>query len=532
MLPIIPIREALTDPNLLGAELSGASWLPMRTLAIAAMGEPLTEDERPIFSKLTGGRECESLQRAKRLVVVAGRRSGKSRIAAALAIYFALLCDHSHNLSVGEVGVVLVCAQNVEQAKVVFSYCLGLVQSQPILCKELANATALTVTFKNGIQISVRPSSFRGLRGVTCVAAICDESAFWFTEESASTNPDSEIINGAIQPALMTTRGMLIVISSPYARKGVLWKFYNKHFGPKGDPLTIVAQGASRDFNPSIDEDEIQAALEEDYALAQSEWLGQFRTDLEGFLSMEAIRACVAPGVYEIAPSFDLTYSAFVDAATGSGQDDFAMAIGHLEGDVLIVDALRAFTPPFSPENVVTELSELLSYYGVTRVHGDNFASGFVRELFTKKGVAYEPVKLNTSELYLNLLGTINAKKIQLLDDTKSINQLANLERRTGFAGKDRVSHPVGMHDDVSNVIAGLSSVIRDTDGFSLDMFLRAYGGKPTLYEERAQRKAREEEERRKQEAERQSRKGAEQADAEPSSIDDESSSVTRIIQL
>ena len=54
MKPRISLRQSLQDPNLLGGALSGDSWRPWRTLLIAAMGEPLYDDEREIFTKLTG----------------------------------------------------------------------------------------------------------------------------------------------------------------------------------------------------------------------------------------------------------------------------------------------------------------------------------------------------------------------------------------------------------------------------------------------------------------------------------------------
>jgi hypothetical protein len=54
MIPRVPLREALSDPNLLGAAIAGDSWRSWRTLLIAAMGESLTEDERATFRALTG----------------------------------------------------------------------------------------------------------------------------------------------------------------------------------------------------------------------------------------------------------------------------------------------------------------------------------------------------------------------------------------------------------------------------------------------------------------------------------------------
>ena len=60
MIPRVALREALSDPNLLGAGIAGDSWRSWRVLLIAAMGEELTEDEREIFTQLTG-REREPL---------------------------------------------------------------------------------------------------------------------------------------------------------------------------------------------------------------------------------------------------------------------------------------------------------------------------------------------------------------------------------------------------------------------------------------------------------------------------------------
>ena len=73
MIPRVPLREALSDPNLLGSAIAGDSWRSWRTLLIAAMGEELREDEREIFRQLTG-REREPPQRVDEFAVVIGRR--------------------------------------------------------------------------------------------------------------------------------------------------------------------------------------------------------------------------------------------------------------------------------------------------------------------------------------------------------------------------------------------------------------------------------------------------------------------------
>ena len=79
------------------------------------------------------------------------------------------------------------------------------------------------------------PASYRTIRGVTAIAVLADEIAYWFSEED-SRNPDTEIL-GAARPALATTGGPLIAISSPHARRGELWEAYRRHFGPTGDAV-------------------------------------------------------------------------------------------------------------------------------------------------------------------------------------------------------------------------------------------------------------------------------------------------------
>jgi hypothetical protein len=43
---------------------------------------------------------------------------------------------------------------------------------------------------------------------------------------------------------------MLLLASSPYARKGALWDSYKKHYGKDGDPI-LVWQAPTRTMNPT-----------------------------------------------------------------------------------------------------------------------------------------------------------------------------------------------------------------------------------------------------------------------------------------
>jgi hypothetical protein len=276
MKPKVTLRQALADPQLLGGMLAGDSWHGWRTLLIGAMGEALTDAERAIFTKLTG-RAREPLQRIEELIAVIGRRGGKSRASAVLATYIGGLCEHP--LVPGERGVLLCIAPDQRQAKITLEYCAAAFDASPILRQLVVNRTADALELANNISIEVRSASFRRLRGPTYVAVIADEAAFWYSEEF-SANTDTEILN-ACRPGLSTTSGPLIIASSPYARRGVLWETYKRHYGADGDPRILVAQGASRDFNPSLPQTVVDRAMERDVASASAEYLGRFRNDIE-----------------------------------------------------------------------------------------------------------------------------------------------------------------------------------------------------------------------------------------------------------
>ena len=452
MKPRISMRAALQDPALLGGVLAGPSWRPWRTLLIAAMGEPLDADECVLFAELTGGRQYTPGTRIDELVAVVGRRGGKSRAMATLAVYISALCDHDDALVPGEIGVLLSIAPDQRQAAITLDYAGAAFDQSPLLQQLVINRTADAITLANRITIEVRAASFRRLRGPTYIGVIADEAAFWHSEDSS--NPDTEII-GACRPGLATTGGPLIIASSPYARRGVVWDAYRRHYGPAGDPLILVAQGASQSFNSKLPQSVVERAMERDPAAARAEYLAQFRTDLESFVSREVVGACVMTGRHELPPLSGVAYCGFVDPSGGS-QDSMTLAIAHRDKDgIAVLDAVRERRPPFSPEAVVEEFATLLAGYRITKVVGDHYAGEWPRERFRFHGIAYEPCEQSASDIFRDTLPLLNSGRVQLLDHPRLTAQLCSLERRVARSGKDLISHPPGGHDDVANAACG-----------------------------------------------------------------------------
>ena len=364
------------------------------------------------------------------------------------------MVDYAGVLAIGERPVVLMLAQNAVQARIVLSYATGIIRSVPMLSDLVRAETADSITLASGVVLEVRPSSFRGLRGVTCLACVCDEAAFWYDDSGGSLNPDSEIL-AAVRPGLATTAGPLVVISSPYARRGEVFETWKRHFGAKGDPRILVAQAPTRALNPSLSQSVIDRAMERDPASAKAEYMAEFRSDIESFVSREAAEACVEQGVFERPSLSRFAYVGFVDPSGGPA-DSFTLAISHREKDGrAVLDLVRERAPPFSPEALVADFAVVLKSYRCATVAGDKYAGEFPRELFQKCGVTYRPSERSKSELYVELLPAINSRRVDLLDDRKTIAQLVGLERRTARSGKDSIDHAPGDHDDLINAVAG-----------------------------------------------------------------------------
>jgi hypothetical protein len=137
------------------------------------------------------------------------------------------------------------------------------------------------------------------------------------------------------------------------------------------------------------------------------------RSDIESFVSRDAVEACVAVGVRERPPMSDVSYFAFVDPSGGSA-DSFTIAIGHRQNTLSVIDVVCEVRPPFSPEAVVTEFVDLLKRYRVGTVVGDRYGGEFPREAFRKQGIQYELAPRSKSDLYKDLLAAINSRQVEL----------------------------------------------------------------------------------------------------------------------
>lgn len=444
------IVQALDHPHLFKQWFAADSWAAWRSFLAALYGLPMDEQQAAMYRQCTG-RTTLPTKPFEECWIVAGRRGGKSQILATIAVFLASLKNYASKLGPGEVATIRIMAADRKQARQIFNFVGGLLRGAPLLEKLIARATSDTYELTNRVVIEIGTASFTAARGYSYAAVLADEVAFWPADETSS-NPDEEIIAGA-RPGLLNLRGLLICASTPYARRGALWNAFSRWHGKDGAPV-LLWHAPTRTMNPSVPQEYIDRALEEDYAKNVAEYLVEFRSDLESYISPEAVRACVETGCRERAVDRQWRYYAFTDASGGS-VDSMTMCIAHKEGNTVVHDMSRERKAPFNPEAVVEEFANECKRYRLTAIHGDAYAGEWPRERFRSCCINYQVSELTRSELYVHLLPMLNSRGVVLLDDPRLANQIIGLERSTKRGVHDKIDHPPGGMDDLCNALAG-----------------------------------------------------------------------------
>ena len=450
----ITILDAMDDPNLFGQWFKGPSWDAWRAFLAVLFALPLTDALFQIFTECTG-RTVAPVEPCREVRLLCGRRSGKSLIAALIAVFLAFFRDYTPFLAPGEIATMMVIAADRRQARVIMRYTRAFIKSVPMLAEMIVRETRESIELSNRVAIEVHTVSFRTIRGYTCGLCCNDEECFWPADET-SAEPASEVI-AAERPSLATIpTSLLLSLSSPYARRGPMYEAVRDWFG-KNDAPVLVWKAPTLRMNPALDRRVVDEAFARDPIAAAAEYGAEFRSDVESFIARETVEACIERGQFE-RPAGAMCYTAFVDPSGGSS-DSMTLGIAHASvvrnGPGAVLDLLREVRPPFSPDQVVSDFVKVLRSYKIREVVGDAYAGEWVRERFRAGGIEYRTSPLSRSEIYLEFLPLLNAGRAKLLDNPRLVAQIAGLERHTARSGAETVDHAPGGHDDIANSAAG-----------------------------------------------------------------------------
>jgi len=442
------IVAAMSERGLFRRWFEGPSWDPWRAVLRGTFALPMSAEERAFF-RTVAERDPPSGP-VREAWFICGRGAGKDSVASLIAAYTAALFKPVA-LRPGERALVACLACDRDQARIVLGYTGSFFCDVPPLRAMVQRETAAGFELSNKVDIAIATNSFRSIRGRSTLCAILDECAFYRDERSA--NPDEELL-AALMPGLARVPGSILIgISTPHRKAGLLYRKFTEHFG-RSDSDVLVIRAPSLTMNPTLDRAIIDQALQDDPALARAEWLSEWREDISGWASRELIEAAVDRSVAVRPPRSGTSYSSFCDPSGGQG-DSFTAAIAHKEDDAAVLDRLIEIRPPFNSETATAEIATALKQYNCHHTIGDKYGANWVVDAFRRYGIRYEHSEPDRSQIYLDVLPLFTAGRIRLLDSKRLVHQFASLERRAGSLGRDKVDHPRGAHDDLCNSAAG-----------------------------------------------------------------------------
>jgi len=346
----------------------------------------------------------------------------------------------------------MLLSQSKDQATVARGYILALLESNEVTAALIDGLTAEVITLNNSVDIVVTAASYRGVRGFSSPLILCDETSLWRDSES-SVNPAKEIMRALAPGMASVSEPLMLSISTPWSKEGQHYETHTRNWG-NNQSRVLAWQASSLTMNPTLDPRMIEDAYADDPEAARAEFGGEFRSDIATYVDRDVLMEAVEPERTVRGRMDGTRYYGFVDPSSGS-KDSFVLAIAHREGDLAVLDVLQEHRPPFDPLVVIGECSKTLRSYGILGATGDRYAQGFVVSAFRSNGIAYNYSTRDRSQIYLDALPLLNARKARLLDNTRLVNQLAGLQRRSSASGRSTVDHARGGHDDAANGACG-----------------------------------------------------------------------------
>lgn len=398
--------------------------------------------------------------RARVVCAVVGARGGKTYALIALrALHGAMTRDLS-SMARGQEALALVVAPDPRMRAEVLRYAEGHAEKiWPILS---SNADGFRIERPDGRVVSVEAVvATRGgtaLRGRSLTDAFFDECAF-FRDQDYVVN-DEELFRAASPRVL--PGGQIIVASTPWAKKGLLWSFYRDGWG-RTDAVALVARAPTLALHDApwvraIVEDERRrnpdnAAREYDAIFPESDAAQMFGEEL--------VLRCTDEGRETRLPLPGETVTAGADF--GFERDSSALAVVHdAGGGMLHVAELMELKPepgePLKPSKVCRSFAAVAVRHGVGEIMADQHYRQAIAEYIEGAGLTFldAPTGKDIATSYVRLRSLMQEGRIRLPDNARLRAQLINVQARPLAGGAMSIVSPRvagGGHGDLVSAL-------------------------------------------------------------------------------
>jgi hypothetical protein len=208
----------------------------------------------------------------RQVILNNSRQSGKSVACAIKGLHKAIFSPDS---------LVLLVSPSLRQSKELFGKVTGFLKSlQPAQILEEDNR--LSCTLENGSRICSLPGDPKNIRGFSAPAMILEDEASWVSDE----------LFGAIKPMLAVSRGQLILMSTPFGRRGHFFDCWQSG-GEAWKRISVPATDCPR-ISPEFLAQEREAMSEWRF---RQEYLCEFVETVDQIFSYDVIRAAFDPAV-------------------------------------------------------------------------------------------------------------------------------------------------------------------------------------------------------------------------------------------
>lgn len=439
--------------------------------------------------------------------LICGRRSGKTLLSAIISLYCAISNNWKPFLKKTPFATVLIMSHSREFSDEVLEVIKSLVDNSPILSKLInknAKQTSSTLNLitpwisddtieYSRVQIKVGAASSRTTRGVAACAVLLDEIAFYNLDENMKET-DAKIMK-AVRPALKQFGkfGMLLKLSSPAIKQGVLYNEYKMHRDGVLPESYAVFKAPTWVMNNIIPKEEFIEEWRLDPDGFDTEYRSNFVDSLSNFILPEFADMAVVSNVRFLPPdeSNDVRYFAAIDAAYKS--DAFTFTIVGIKNGRLKQYVSKGWKgskkSPVSSFEVAEYIRNVTKQYKLDHVAADQFAFQPLREIFDKYGITLEEYTFTPSfkkKIYFNLKKLVHSQQIDLLDVETQTKEIKELVVEQSSTGTIRIGHPQGGSDDYSDSLAVASYLATEnigTDHFTFNAAdnIKAHGVKTDL---------------------------------------------------